>query len=56
MDKLRSRFDDRSTEDWIAQAEQFERMAAQFSANPELRDSFKQLAEDAREKARHIFR
>lgn len=56
MDKPRSRFDDRSAEDWIAQAEQFERMAGQFSANPELSDSFKHLAEDAREKARHSFR
>ena len=56
MDKPRSRFDDRSAADWIAQAEQFERMAAQFSANAELSESFKSLAEDAREKARHSSR
>jgi hypothetical protein len=56
MDNPRSPFENRSAADWIAQAEKFERIAAHFSANPELGDSFRHLAEDAREKAQHSLR
>lgn len=50
---LKPRFDGRSAADWIAQAERFERMAEQFQANAELSANFRELAIDAREKAKH---
>lgn len=51
MDKYRSRFDRRMGVEWIAQAEEFERMAEQFKWNTQLSASFSKLAADAREKA-----
>lgn len=51
MDKYRSKFDRRTTVEWITQAEEFERMAEQFKSNTELSGSFSELAADAREKA-----
>lgn len=53
MDRYRSRFDGRTPADWITQAEQFERMADQFRGNPDLSDSFRKLAKDARDRAEH---
>lgn len=52
MDKFISKFDGRTATDWIAQAEQFERMTKRFKSNSELSETFGKLAEDAREKAR----
>ena len=51
MDKFRSKFDGRTAGDWMAQAEQFERMAKRFKSNAELSESFAKLAEDARDRA-----
>lgn len=40
-----------STETWLAEAEQFERIAERLTGNADLRDGFKLLAADARRRA-----
>lgn len=44
-------FDTRSRSEWEAEATKFERVARQFTDNPELAAAFRQLAASARQKA-----
>jgi len=53
LEKYRSWLADRTIADWVAQAEQFERMAERFKGTPELSDNFKKLAAYARDRTRH---
>jgi len=48
------RFDGRSAADWLTQAERFGRMAEQFAKNPQLSESFRDLAAGARQMARKM--
>lgn len=54
VDSYKPRFDGRSAEDWLAEAERFERMAVQFRASPELSGNFRDLAAVARGKASQV--
>lgn len=48
------RFDGRSAADWLTQAERFGRMAEQFAKNPQLSESFRDLAAGTRQMARKM--
>lgn len=49
------RFDRRSAAERLAQAEKFEQMAEQFKSNSKLSESFRSLADEAREQVRRLF-
>lgn len=55
MENYTPRFDRRSAAERLAQAEKFEQMAEQFKSNPKLSESFRKLAEEAREQVRRLY-
>ena len=51
MDGLKPRLDDRSPDDWLAEAEKFRQMARRFRHKSELSKTFQVLAADACQRA-----
>ena len=51
MDTFKSRLDDRSPGEWLAEAEKYLQMARRFKHNPRVRKAFSALAEDACQRA-----
>lgn len=47
MDTFKPRLDDRSPDEWLAEAQKYLQMARRLKHNPELSKTFKVLAEDA---------
>lgn len=54
METYTPRFDRRSADERLAEAEKFERMAERFKNNPGLSEGFRKLAEDTREQVRQL--
>ena len=51
MDAEHLRWDSRSAEEWLEEADRFEKMAGRFDRHPQLNASFAALARDARMRA-----
>lgn len=51
MDLFKPRLDDRSPDEWLAEAEKYQKMARRFRHKSELSKTFNALAEDAYRRA-----
>jgi hypothetical protein len=51
MDTFKLRLDDRSPDEWLAEAEKYQQMARRFRHNSELSKTFNALAADACQRA-----